>query len=340
MRAMQLQRLCDLNDCAAPLIECDVPDPRPGRGEVLIAVGVCGVCHTELDEIEGRAPPPSLPVIPGHQVVGRIAETGPAARRFSIGDRVGVGWIHSSDGSAEENLSDAFRATGRDVDGGYAEYLVVPEAYAHPIPDAFSDVQAAPLLCAGAVGFRALSLCRLTNGESLGLTGFGGSGHIVLQLARHLFPDTPVFVFARSAVERAFALELGANWSGDTDDAPPTPLHAIIDTTPVWRPVLAALAALRPGGRLVINAIRKQDDDRDVLASLSYDRHLWLEKELKTVANVTAADIARFLPIAAEIPVQVETECFPLSRANDALNSLRRGHLRGAKVLEIGAATR
>jgi propanol-preferring alcohol dehydrogenase len=213
--------------------------------------------------------------------------------------------------------------------------MTVPETYAAPIPDVFTDVEAAPLMCAGAVGYRALRLTGISNGGVLGLTGFGGSGHLVLQMARHLFADSPIFVFARSEHERRFALELGADWSGDTDARPPQAPQAIIDTTPAWKPVIAALECLRPGGRLVINAIRKEDVDRELLAGLRYEDHLWLEKEIKTVANVTHRDVAEFLPLAAQVPLHVETETYPLEAANDALNDLRRGHIRGAKVLTI-----
>ena len=335
MRAMLLKATGSLDVNPVPLELEEIDDPAPADDEILIRVAACGVCHTELDEIEGRTPPPKLPVVPGHEVVGRVMAAGDKARRFRQGDRVGVGWIHSSDGTDTENISPAFRATGRDVNGGYAELMTVPEVYAAPVPDVFGDVEAAPLMCAGAVGYRSLRLTGLANGETLGLTGFGGSGHLVLQMARHLFPDSPIYVFARSESERRFALELGANWSGDTEESPPAALRAIIDTTPVWKPVLAALECLQPGGRLVINAIRKEDGDRDLLASLRYEDHLWLEKEIKTVANVTHRDLAEFLPLAAQVPLHVETRTYPLEVANDALNDLRRGHIRGANVLTI-----
>ena len=335
MRAMLLKSTASLDDRPEPLQLTDLPLPEPGAGELLIEVHACGVCHTELDEIEGRTRPPAFPVIPGHEAVGRVAGLGPDCRRHAVGDRVGVGWIHSSDGSPEENISAAFRATGRDANGGYAEYMTVPERYAYPIPEAFSDTEAAPLLCAGGVGFRSLRLAGIRNGQVLGLTGFGGSGHLVLQLAKHLYPQSPVYVFARSAEERAFALELGADWSGDTADIPPRPPRAIIDTTPAWKPVLAALEVLLPGGRLVINAIRKENRDRGLMASIRYEDHLWQEKEIKSVANVTATDIAEFLPIAAEVPLRVSVQTYALEDANAALNDLRSGHVRGAKVLVI-----
>ena len=337
MRAMVLHSTSSLDEIRKPLTLTELPRPIAAGGEILIEVSVCGVCHTELDEIEGRTPPSALPIVPGHEVVGTVAEVGAGSRLHAIGDRVGVGWIHSSDGTDDENLSEEFRATGRDANGGYAEFMTVPEAYAYTIPDVFSNAEAAPLLCAGGVGYRALRLAALEDGQVLGLTGFGGSGHLVLQLVKHLYPSSPVVVFARSAKERQFALELGADWSGDTESEPPTAPHAIIDTTPAWRPVLAALERLRPGGRLVINAIRKESADRDVMASIRYEDHLWHEKEIKTVANVTRRDIAEFLPIAASVPLKVETQSYALEAANEALQDLRAGHIRGANVLIIGS---
>lgn len=335
MKAMILSATATLSENPQPLQLVELEKPRPRQGHVLIKVSACGVCHTELDEIEGRMPPPRLPVVPGHEVVGRIAALGKHAGRFRKGDRVGVGWIYCSSGEPDENLSPEFRATGRDVDGGYAEYMTVDEHYAYPIPDRFSDGEAAPLLCAGSVGYRALRLAGLSDGARLGLTGFGGSGHLVLQMAAHLYPHCKVFVFARSQTERDFAMELGALWCGDIPDTPPEPLDAVIDTTPAWRPVLQALGNLRPGGRLVINAIRKESADRELMAGIDYERHLWQEKELKTVANVTSRDIAEFLPIAAQIPLRPAVQGYPLEGANGALRALRAGDVRGAKVLTI-----
>lgn len=338
MKAMLLERITDVATDDEPLREAEVPVPTPAAGEIRIAISACGVCHTELDEIEGRSAPPKLPIIPGHEVVGIVDQIGESVTRFKPGDRVGVGWIHSSDGGEDENLSPAFRATGRDVNGGYAEFMTVHERYAHPIPDIFSDEQAAPLLCAGAIGYRALRLCNLADGQRLGLTGFGGSAHIVLQLARHLYPASDVFVFARDAASRQFASELGADWAGATDSRAPAPLDAIIDTTPAWTPVVHALANLAPGGRLVINAIRKEDGDKSALEKLSYQEHLWMERELKSVANIAARDIAEFLPLAASIPIRSEVTVYPLRAANKALVSLKRETVRGAKVLRIGGA--
>jgi propanol-preferring alcohol dehydrogenase len=333
MKAMLLTKLGPVRRGEDALHLAEIPKPNPKSGEILVKVLACGVCHTELDEIEGRTPPPSLPVVPGHEVVGTVVSAGYGANSHNKGDRVGVGWIYRSSGGSEENLSPEFVATGRDVDGGYAEYMTVGEDYAYSIPDAFSDVQAAPLLCAGGVGYRALHLTGLTNGQVLGLTGFGGSGHLVLQLSKYLYPDSPIYVFARSEREQQFALELGADWAGGTDAAPPGLAHAIIDTTPAWWPVLAAMQNLRSGGRLVINAIRKEDSDRDKMAGIIYERHLWLEKEIKTVANVTSADIRSFLDLAATAGISSEVETYPLDHANEALQDLKEGSIRGAKVL-------
>lgn len=335
MKAMQLTRLAPLADNPEPLTLADVAVPVPGEGEVLIQVRACGVCHTELDEIEGRTPPPALPVIPGHEVVGHVAECGPGVAGLSPGQRVGVGWIFRSSGEGDENIDPSFVATGRDVNGGYAEYMVADARYAYPIPDFLSAAEAAPLLCAGAVGFRALMRAGILNGDALGLTGFGGSGHLVLQLARHLYPDSPLYVFARSEEEQAFARELGADWAGHTDDAPPEAPQSIIDTTPAWKPVLAALTAVRPGGRVVINAIRKEAGDQTLLRELDYTSQLWMEKSLTSVANITGADIAAFLEIAAEARIRATVVTVPLEDANDALNAVRAGHLRGARVLTI-----
>jgi propanol-preferring alcohol dehydrogenase len=288
-----------------------------------------------LDEIEGRTAPPHLPIVLGHEVVGYVEQLGDQVSQLRLGDRVGVGWIHSSSGTIDENLSPQFRATGRDVHGGYAEYLTVPEPYAYRIPGVFTDEEAAPLLCAGAIGFRALKLTGIEDGQLLGLTGFGGSAHLVIQMVRHRFPRTQVYVFARDPSEQEFARQLGAVWAGDTASRSPDQLHAIIDTTPAWRPVVEALANLRPGGRLVVNAIRKEDRDKQELLELNYHEHLWLEREVKTVANITQFDIREFLPLAAEIPIRPHVTTYPLEEANRALLELKRGGIRGAKVLVI-----
>ncbi len=333
---MLLSRISSLDDDPEPLTLAEISRPTPASNEVLIRISACGVCHTELDEIEGRTAPSFLPIVLGHEVIGRVAQVGKDVTTLEVNDRVGVGWIAKSTGEENENISDKFVATGRDTNGGYAEYMAVHERYAHHIPDCFSDREAAPLLCAGSVGYRALKLANIRNNDILGLTGFGGSGHLVLQLARYLYPDSPVYVFARSKDEREFALEMGAAWAGDTDDSPPQLLHAIIDTTPVWHPLLAALRCLRPGGKLIINAIRKEDTDKHELASIDYAEQLWREKIIQTVANVTSHDIKTFLEIAADAGIRPEVRTFPLKDANKALHVLRAGSIRGANVLDIG----
>ncbi len=213
--------------------------------------------------------------------------------------------------------------------------MTVREAFAHPIPDVFSDAEAAPLLCAGAIGYRSLAQTGLADGENLGLTGFGASAHLVLQMVRHRFPRTRVFVFARSEGERSFARELGAAWAGDTLEESPEKLAAVIDTTPAWSPVVEALKNLEPEGRLVINAIRKEERDKEALLRLDYRAHLWMEKEIKSVANVARSDVREFLKLAAEIPIRPEVQEYPLEEANQALRELKERKIRGAKVLRI-----
>jgi len=341
MKAMVMTKICDLRENIIPLELRDVPKPRPAENELLLKVLTCGVCHTELDEIEGRTPPARLPVILGHQVVGRVEQAGGKAGQFKVGDRVGVAWIYSACGrckfcrSGRENLCPDFRATGRDADGGYADYMTVRGDFAYPIPKIFSDAEAAPLLCAGAIGFRSLCLAGLQDGQNLGLAGFGASGHLVLLLAKHKFPRTRIYVFARAPEEREFARELGAAWAGDSNEMPPLKLDCIIDTTPVWKPVVEALERLDSGGRLVINTIRKEDIDKDYLLKLDYPAHLWMEKEIKSVANVSRSDVVEFLRLAAEIPIRPEIEEYPLEKANQALMEIKERKIRGAKVLRL-----
>jgi propanol-preferring alcohol dehydrogenase len=342
MRAMILNKICDISENRRPLELADLPVPAPKKDEVLIRVSACGVCHTELDEIEGRTPPPRLPVVLGHQIVGKIEKTGEGVKKLKVGERVGVGWIHSACGTCRfclegnENLCAHFEATGRDVNGGYAEYAAVPEKFAYVIPGIFSDIEASPLLCAGAIGYRSLRLTGMQNGDTLGLIGFGASAHIVLQMVQYKYPKSKIFVFARSDGERTFARELGAHWAGDIEDKPPEQLRCAIDTTPVWKPILEGLRHLESGGRLVINAIRKEETDKKTLIELDYPGHLWLEKEIKSVANVAGRDISEFLEVAAEIPIKPEVQEYRLEDANTALVELKERKIRGAKVLRIG----
>ncbi len=347
MKAMILESLGEVKPAQSPLRLVQHPRPTLAPGEVLLRVTRCGVCHTELDEIEGRTPPPRLPVILGHQVVGTVQESSgdfsrsKATEVATTGQRVGVAWIASACGqcqyclSGQENLCPDFKATGRDVNGGYAEYMTVAADFVHSIPDSISDSEAAPLLCAGAVGYRALKLCNLADGKSLGLMGFGGSNHIVLKTAKHKYPNSKIFVFSRNPQEREFALSLGAGWAGAIDGVPPEALDAIIDTTPAWGPDMEALKRLKPGGRLVINAIRKEEVDKEVLLKLDYPSQLWMEKEIKSVANVTRADVREFLQLSAETNIKPEVQEYGLEDANQALLEMKQGKIRGTKVLFI-----
>ncbi len=339
MKAMVLNRVSSFEENRNPLTLTEIPFPEPKDNEIRIKVRACGVCHTELDEIEGRTAPSVLPVILGHQVVGIVEKCGEKALKHKIGDRVGVGWFFSSCGECRyckegrENLCSSFKGTGMDANGGYAEHMVVPELSAYKIPDVFSDEQAAPLLCGGAVGYRAFRLSGMGEGKILGLTGFGGSGNQVLQVSKFLYPSSKVFVFARSDENRLLAKSLGADWTGDTADAPPELIDCIIDTTPAWKPVVKALEFLKPGGRLVINAIRKENNDKDYLMNLVYHEHLWLEKEIKSVANVTRKDIEEFLQIAGRMKLKPVTESCAFQDANKALYDLKSGKASGTKVL-------
>lgn len=347
MKAMILESLGDVNPLQPPLRLVQHPEPTLAESEVLLRVTRCGVCHTELDEIEGRTPPPHLPVILGHQVVGVVVDRSNDFSRYratevaTTGMRVGVAWIASACGkchhclAGNENLCAKFQATGRDVDGGYAEYMKIRAEFVHPIPDVFTDSEAAPLLCAGAIGYRSLRLSNIQDGQNLGLMGFGGSNHLVLKIVRYKYPNAKVFVFSRNPSEREFALLLGAAWAGAIDESPLEGLDAVIDTTPVWGPVSEALKILSPGGRLVINAIRKEESDKKVLSRLDYPSQLWMEKEIKSVANVTRADVREFLSLAAEAGIKPEFQEYELKDANRALLELKQGKIRGAKVLRI-----
>lgn len=338
---MLLHKVGALAEHPNPLELMDLERPSPKHDELLIQVSVCGVCHTELDEIEGRTPPSILPIVLGHQIVGHVAELGNQVSGFMVGDRVGVAWIFSTCGSCEyclngdENLCANFRATGRDAHGGYAEFTTAPADFVFRIPTSFTDVEAAPLLCAGAIGYRSLRLTGLRDGQNLGLTGYGASAHLVHKMVKSLYPNSDVYVFARSEKEQKFSRELGAVWAGDTSDTPPEKLQSIIDTTPVWKPVVEALRNLAPGGRLVINAIRKEAIDKDYLLRLDYEEHLWQEKEIKSVANVSRRDVSEFLNLASEMNIHPEIQEYRIQDANEALNDLKFRNIKGAKVLRI-----
>jgi propanol-preferring alcohol dehydrogenase len=316
-----------------PLVLADVPQPEAGPGGVLVEVRRCGVCHTDLHVVEGELPELHLPVIPGHEVVGVVAAVGHRVTRFRVGDRVGIPWLHQSCGTCEfcqrgqENLCPEARFTGYTANGGYAEYVTVPAAYAVPIPDRFSDDEAAPLLCAGTVGYRSIRLADVQPGERLGIYGFGASGHIVIQVARHW--NCEVFVFTRSAEHRRHALELGAVWAGHAQDDPPGQLDRAIIFAPAGWIVPLALGHLRKGGTLCINAIHMSP-----VPELPY-LLLWHERTLRTVANATRRDAEEFMPLAAEIPILTQTHGFDLDEANRALRLLKQSAITGAAVLRV-----
>jgi len=340
MKAMVLKKISPIEE--EPLEMVDLPVPGPGQGEILVKVLACGVCHTELDEIEGRLKP-KLPIILGHEIVGKVEKLGSRVSKFKIGDRVGIAWIHSACGKCSfckegrENLCARFQATGCDADGGYAEFTTVSEDFAYPIPERFSSSQAAPLLCAGAIGYRALRLSGLQDGQILGLYGFGASAHIVIQIVKYRYPNSRVFVFTRphQKEHQNLAKKLDADWVGATGDTPPQKINCAIDFTPAWRPIVEALRVLEKGGRVVINAIRKEEKDKEFLLKLSYPEHIWLEKEVKSVANITRKDASEFLPLAAEIPILPQVQEFKLEEANRALILLKQGKIQGAGVLRI-----
>jgi len=337
MKAMVLEKVSSVEE--RPLRMVDLPDPVPGPGQIRVSVSTCGVCHTEIDEIEGRVLPSRLPIIPGHEVVGRVERLGSGVQRFREGDRVGIAWINWACGRCSfclrgaENLCEEARWTGKDADGGYAEYTVVSEGFAYSIPERFSDLEAAPLLCAGVIGYRALKLSGIEDGGVLGLYGFGASAHMVIQVVKHMYPRCKVFVFSRKEKKGHWdlATELGADWIGVTEDTPPERLDCAIDFTPVGEPVRQALRNLKKGGRVVVNAIRK----RTSIPELDYSQHLWHEKELKSVANVTRRDAEEFLPLAAAIPIVPVVQEFCLQEANVALVLLKEGRMRGAGVLKV-----
>ena len=349
MKAMVLKEFCeieiegearrrtDLPLKTEPLEMAEMPEPVPDSKQILIRVSACGICHTELDEVEGRLIPPSFPVILGHEVVGTVEGVGSEVTKFKTGDRVGIAWINSSCGECkfckrgDENLCDAFQATGLHAHGGYAQYTAVSEDFAYPIPEGFTDSQAAPLLCAGVIGYRALRLSGIKSGQILGLYGFGASAHIAIQVARHW--NCKVFVFTRKEQKdhQALAKRLGADWVGATGDTPPEKLDCAIDFTPVGEPVREALRIIEKGGRVVVNAIRKINP----IPELEYAKYVWYEKELKSVANVARRDALEFLPLAAEIGITPEVQEFDLHQANEALVILKEGRMHGAGVLII-----
>lgn len=317
----------------AGLAVLDRPVPEPGPGELLLRVRTCGLCHTDLHTIEGDLDLPQLPLVPGHQIVGTVAETGPETREFDPGDRVGVGWLFETCGQCtfcergRENLCPEARFTGLHADGGYAEYATVREEYAYPLPEPFSDESAAPLLCAGIIGYRSLRRAEIEPGGRLGLYGFGASAHLAIQVARHW--NCAVYVFSRTESHRRLAEELGAAWTGSARTRPPDDLDASVTFAPAGWIVKEALDHLRPGGTLAINAIHMSP-----VPELPYDR-IYHERTLRSVKNFTRSDADEFLRVAGEIPVETTVEEFPLEEARTALRRLKHSEIDGSAVLRI-----
>jgi alcohol dehydrogenase, propanol-preferring len=324
MRAMVLERQRE------PLRPTDLPEPEPGSGQVLLEIAACGVCRTDIHIVDGELTEPKLPLVPGHQIVGRVAAGG---ERFAPGQRVGVPWLGWTDGtcrycrSGRENLCDSARFTGYDIEGGYAEMTVADERFCFPLPDGYEDLQAAPLLCAGLIGHRTLRLAG--DAERVGIYGFGAAAHIVCQVAVH--EGRRVFAFTRADddASQAFAIELGAEWAGDALGPAPEELDAALILAPVGELVPPALKAVAKGGTVVCGGIHMTD-----IPAMPYEL-LWGERVLRSVANLTRADAEEFLALAPRVPVRTETETFPLEQANEALDRLRSGNLRGAAVLVL-----
>ena len=327
MRAMLLERERE------PLRPAELPDPAPGRGQVLISVHACGVCRTDLHIVDGELSEPKLPLVPGHQIVGTVVGTGEGAERFGLGERIGVPWLGWTCGECRycrggrENLCDRARFTGYDIDGGYAELAVADERFCFPIPAGYPDEQAAPLLCAGLIGYRALRL--VGDAERIGFYGFGASAHILCQVAVH--QGRRVFAFTREgdAETQAFARQLGAEWAGSSGEPAPEELDGAIVFAPVGALMVAALRASAKGARVISAGIHMSE-----IPAFPYEI-LWEERTLGSVANLTRRDGEEFLALAPQVPVQTEVELYPLDRADDALAAIRGGHLEGAAVLEI-----
>jgi propanol-preferring alcohol dehydrogenase len=317
-----------------PLVMAEVEKPTPGPKEVLLKILTCGICHTDLHIVEGEIPPKKLPVIPGHQIVGIVESAGKNVTRFKVGNKVGVAWLNSTCGKCEvclegkENLCEKARFTGYDVNGGYTEYTVVSDDFAYFIPKGFTEAEAAPLLCAGVIGFRALRLSEIERGGRLGLFGFGASAHIVIQIAKHW--GCQVFVFTRSEEHRKLARELGAVWAGGAEDTPPAKMQSTIIFAPAGKLVLDALRVLEKGGTLALAGIYMTP-----IPELDYQQHLYYEKTVRSIANSTRKDAQDLLKLAGEIPIHTEVQEFSLEEANRALTLLKQGKIQGAGVLRI-----
>jgi propanol-preferring alcohol dehydrogenase len=334
MRAMRVRTPRPVED--RPLEACEEPLPEPGPGEVRVAVEVCGVCRTDLHVAEGDLAPQRPSVVPGHEVVGRVDALGPGAAGLREGDRVGVAWLHRSCGACRfcardsENLCLAPRFTGWHADGGYADYAVAPAEFVYRLPEAADAESLAPLLCAGIIGYRAFALSGVAPGERLGLVGFGGSAHIVIQIARHF--GCEVYVWSRGERHQALAREMGAAWVGESGERAPAPVRGAILFAPAGELVPPALEALERGGTLAVAGIHLSE-----IPPLDYQRHLFQERVLRSVTANTRSDGRELLRLAAEVPLAARTLAYPLERANDALLDLKQDRIRGAAVLRIGA---
>ena len=331
MKAMVVEKPGSVED--SPLLARELPLPVPAAGELLIRVSTCGVCRTDLHIVEGELPLPRLPLIPGHQIVGVVEATGRGTDHFREGDRVGIPWLLSTCGACKfctdgrENLCDTAHFTGYHTDGGYAQYAIIPQHSAYPIPSSFSDAAAAPLLCAGIIGYRALRLSEIRPGERVGLYGFGGSAHITIQVARHW--GCEVYVFTRSQEHRELARKLGAVWTGTAQEQPPGPIDGAVIFAPVGSLVPQALRVLRKGGAVALAGIYMS-----TIPALEYFS-LYHEKKIRSVANSTRQDVRELLRLAGEIPIRTEVETFPLAQANQALLHLKKSLIRGAGVLTV-----
>jgi alcohol dehydrogenase, propanol-preferring len=318
---------------ANPLELREMPVPEPGADEVLVRINACAICRTDLHVVEGELPPRKTNVIPGHQIVGVVERLGAGAAKYSIGARVGIAWLHKTDGtcsycrSGRENLCDSPEFTGYTVDGGYAQYARAPEDFVYPIPDGFADLQAAPLLCAGIIGFRCLRVSGIARDGNLGIYGFGAAGHVCIQVARHW--GVKVFVCTREEKHRRLAMDLGAAWAGGAMEAPPEKLDASIIFAPAGELVPPALQALKKGGTLVLGGIHMSP-----IPSFPYPL-IYHERSIKSVANNTRQDGHDFMKLAAQVPIHTEVQIFPFDQANHALNALKHGGIRGAGVLQM-----
>lgn len=332
MKAMIVEKRAPLEE--KPLQSVERPIPEPGTGAVLIRVDVCGICRTDLHVVEGELPVHKNPVVPGHQVVGEVVRLGPEATRFQAGDRVGVAWLWAACGACfyclrgDENLCELPQFTGYDVDGGYADYIVAPETFIYPLPENLPSHQAAPLLCAGIIGYRALSRSDIPKGGRLGLYGFGASAHVVIQIARYW--GCEVYVATRGDRHRQLAKELGAVWVGEAADVPPVKLDAAVIFAPAGELVPAALRAIDRGGTVAMAGICMTD-----VPTLHYERELFYEKNLRSVTANTRKDGEELLRLASEIPIRTHTELFDLEQANEALSRLKHDGIQGAGVLKV-----